>query len=317
VVFLVLSIANLWSHPSGWLFYFLPIHRKRVNGPVEKNMTKNEVLAEIKKLAKKLRRTPTMGDIRRKAKITEYLIRIHCTNLGNALREADLEPRGGGHRVNMVKLFEDWAQLTRKLGHPPTALEYRRAGKYGMNTLVQRCGSWQRIGERFRSLVKAEKMEREWGDVLQIIEQWKGQTSAAARLAMTNRLQRDRVIGVERPPKPKMIAGRPIYGPPLRMPVLRNAPTTEGGVMVAFGALAERLGFAIERIQTAFPDCEALREVAPGKWQRVWIEFELYSRNFLEHQHDPKGCDIIVCWVHNWPECPEGIEVIELSKVIG
>jgi len=23
-----------------------------------------------------------------------------------------------------------------------------------------------------------------------------------------------------------------------------------------------------------------------------------------------------VCWVHNWPECPEWIEVIELSKVV-
>jgi len=25
---------------------------------------------------------------------------------------------------------------------------------------------------------------------------------------------------------------------------------------------------------------------------------------------------VIVCWVHNWPECPKKIEVIELSKVI-
>jgi len=32
--------------------------------------------------------------------------------------------------------------------------------------------------------------------------------------------------------------------------------------------------------------------------------------------HDPKKCDIIVCWVHNWPECPEWIEVIELSRVV-
>ena len=86
--------------------------------------------------------------------------------------------------------------------------------------------------------------------------------------------------------------------------------------MVLFGALAERMGFAVERVQTKFPDCEALREVAPGKWQRVWIEFELHSRNFVEHQHERKGCDIIVCWEHNWPECPEHIEVIELSKVV-
>ena len=132
--------------------------------------------------AKKLGRTPTMGEIRRMTKIRDYLIRFHYTNLGNALREAGLEPRGGGHRVNLVKLFEDWAQLTRRLGHPPTALEYRRGGSYGMNTLVKRCGSWRRIGMRFRALVDAERKEREWRDVLEIIEQWKGKTTAAARL---------------------------------------------------------------------------------------------------------------------------------------
>ena len=36
----------------------------------------------------------------------------------------------------------------------------------------------------------------------------------------------------------------------------------------------------------------------------------------LNFGHDPKKCDVIVCWVHNWPECPKHIEVIELSKVI-
>ena len=65
------------------------------------------------------------------------------------------------------------------------------------------------------------------------------------------------------------------------------------------------------------PDCETLREVAPGKWQRVKAEFEVFSRSFQDHQHDPKGCDMIICWVHNWPECPEWIEVIELSKIVG
>jgi hypothetical protein len=37
---------------------------------------------------------------------------------------------------------------------------------------------------------------------------------------------------------------------------------------------------------------------------------------FKLHGHDPKKCDVIVCWVHNWPECPKHIEVIELSKVV-
>ena len=45
------------------------------------------------------------------------------------------------------------------------------------------------------------------------------------------------------------------------------APTNEAGVMVLFGAVAREQGFAITRVQAAFPDCEAMREIEPGKWQ--------------------------------------------------
>jgi hypothetical protein len=46
----------------------------------------------------------------------------------------------------------------------------------------------------------------------------------------------------------------------------------------------------------------------------VRIEIEHESRNFLRHGHDPKGCDLIVCWEHNWEECP--LEVVELRKAV-
>ena len=29
-----------------------------------------------------------------------------------------------------------------------------------------------------------------------------------------------------------------------------------------------------------------------------------------------EACDLIVCWRHNWPECPENLEVLELSTVV-
>ena len=52
------------------------------------------------------------------------------------------------------------------------------------------------------------------------------------------------------------------------------------------------------------------------RWQRVRIEFEFESRNFWEHGHAVSGCDVIVCWRHNWDDCPKHIEVVELSGVI-
>jgi hypothetical protein len=53
-----------------------------------------------------------------------------------------------------------------------------------------------------------------------------------------------------------------------------------------------------------------------SSWQRVNIEFEFESRNFRDHGHPSTGCDVIVCWHHNWPDCPTHIEVLELSSFI-
>ena len=80
--------------------------------------------------------------------------------------------------------------------------------------------------------------------------------------------------------------------------------------------LAKKLGYLVENVQTGFPDCEAMRLIAPGRWQRVSIEFEFESRNFRDHGHALDGCDVIVCWRHNWPDCPRQIEIVELYRVI-
>jgi len=278
-------------------------------------MTREQILAGLKKCARKLGRTPTMAEIQCMAKISEHHIRFHFMNLGNALREAGLEARAQGHKVNLVRLLEDWAQLARRLGHPPTCLEYRKAGRFADNTLTQRCGTWARVGARFRALAKEQKMESEWEDVLEMIARWEGATTVAGRRRMQVQPRPfERVVLGQLQRKIRL--DRPIYGPPSVLRGLRYEPVNEAGVVYAFGRMAEKLGFEVERIQAAFPDCEAMREVAPGKWQRVKIEFEYASRNFLEHKHPPEGCDIIVCWVHNWPECPEHIEVIELSRIV-
>jgi HNH endonuclease len=124
---------------------------------------------------------------------------------------------------------------------------------------------------------------------------------------------------------------RPVMGAPIR-PQPRNTgafgdpgfmlealacePVNEMGVMFVFALLARRMGFVIEVLRSQFPDCEARFEVEPGRWQRVRIEFEFESIGFRNHRHDPDGCDIIVCWRHNWAGCPKKLVVIELSKIV-
>jgi hypothetical protein len=95
-----------------------------------------------------------------------------------------------------------------------------------------------------------------------------------------------------------------------------STPINEQGVVFLFGMIAFEIGFIVESVATGFPDCEAKRCVSKKQdlWERVSIEFEYKSQNFLEHGHDPQKCDLIICWEDNWAECP--IEVIELRSAI-
>lgn len=47
------------------------------------------------------------------------------------------------------------------------------------------------------------------------------------------------------------------------------------------------------------------------------MEFEYLSANFRTHGHLPEECDIIICWRHNWDDCPRDLEVCELFRFIG
>ena len=41
------------------------------------------------------------------------------------------------------------------------------------------------------------------------------------------------------------------------------------------------------------------------------VEVETHSKNFYLHKHDITQCDMIICHVHNWKECP--VPVIETA----
>lgn len=91
------------------------------------------------------------------------------------------------------------------------------------------------------------------------------------------------------------------------------SPTNENGVVFLFGKVMEDLNMYIEEIKPGFPDCIGRRFTGKG-WERVSIEFEYKSSHFKQHGHDPNECSIIVCWEHDWFDCP--IEVIELRNII-
>jgi hypothetical protein len=94
-----------------------------------------------------------------------------------------------------------------------------------------------------------------------------------------------------------------------------HVPTYEQEVVALFSAVAGELGFEILSMREAFPDCKAQRRSGVrGRYKECRIEFEFRSRDYVTHKHPTNGCDLIVCWEHNWEGCP--IEVLELSKEI-
>lgn len=118
--------------------------------------------------------------------------------------------------------------------------------------------------------------------------------------------------------------GARVSGPPLAFRGMAAAPVNEMGVVLVFGMIAADIGYAVDAIGTAFPDCTGRRLVAGGaagargvaddRWEPVRIEFEYRSRSFYYHGHDADECDVIVCWQHDWPDCP--IEVLALEDVV-
>lgn len=268
-------------------------------------MTKPQILRSIRLCARKLHRNPGLRDLRHLAGISEQVLYKRFGSLRNALEAAGLKPSGPGIGQQESTLLLDWAAVARKLGKLPSVHEYENAGRFSNMPFHSRYTHWTRIPDAFLRFAAEQNLQSKWKDVLKLI--------AARNSAAPNSAKSRSPIRVRKGP---VFQDRPTYGAPLNLPELAYEPLIENGVIFAFALVARRLGFIALRFQTAFPDCEAMREVARGVWQRVRIEFEVDSRSFLKHRHKKNGCDIIVCWRNNWPECPKNIEVIELSKVL-
>jgi hypothetical protein len=292
-------------------------------------VSQEEILTAIQTCARQLGRIPTRAELQQIAGISYPALRYSFGNMARAIRQAGFEPVSTSQTISEEDLLLDWAQVARKLGKLPGLHAYLESGRYTQTPFFRHYRSWLALPGAFRDLVCQRRLEDEWQDVLEMIG-----PAAEAALAKTKEHLSDAYNPADtrqplpvKPPFSRSRPGgfpyryasfpdRPLAGPPLECDALAYAPVNELGVVFTFGMIARQLGFRVLSIQQDFPDCEAMYEVRPGIWQRVRIEFEFESRNFHRHRHHPEGCDIIVCWRHNWNECPPHLEVIELSKLI-
>lgn len=106
---------------------------------------------------------------------------------------------------------------------------------------------------------------------------------------------------------------RSIVGDAINFRGMVYGPVNELGVVALFAKVCEEMGFIIEEIRAEYPDCVARQQIKRG-WERIAIEFEYRSSNFLRHGHDPELCDLIVCWEHDWERSP--VRVLSLKEYV-
>jgi hypothetical protein len=220
--------------------------------------------------------------------------------------------------ANRESLMRELERVASLVSRTPTLADVDRYGRVRPGTFRKHLGSW------FRLTAEYERWKSTRGERAVAVD-GKGANCPPDEGSAEGSLPAEPAVdgAASEPspahpitPSPHQVLPTPLLGSPLGFRGLLHAPTNELGVVHLFGLLSADLNIAVEHIGAAYPDCRALRPEpgTAGKWRRIAIEFELRSSNFKYHGHDPKLCDLVVCWEHDWPACP--VEVLELKSVL-
>lgn len=117
--------------------------------------------------------------------------------------------------------------------------------------------------------------------------------------------------------KPKIAKKKPTpVGEAIDFRGLKSAPVDAPGVAYLFGMISRELGFVVETFRTETPNIEGKRciAVANERWEKVKIDFVYRSSDFNSPGHNEMETDIIICWLHDWQDCP--VEILELRSTI-
>jgi len=287
-------------------------------------MTRQQIIDAVMEWTEKLGHVPSHVELLKYAGVSRKAVRGHFANYRAVLAECNLAGTGSGYKAELAEVFRDWAQVARTLGKLPSIAEYTLRGQFSVRPLVQRFGMWSNAPYGLKLYAEEQGWTEEWKDVLALVEEREKQVKVMKELKSEpgpENIRRARRFAAKNGLDPAMMGlervsilkeGREIFGKLMRPGPMICAPTNEQGVLFLFGARAEELGFAVLRIRAEYPDCLAFRQVGEDRMELVRIEFEFESKNFLKHMHEPNKCDLIVCWRHNWKECP--MEVIELGE---
>ena len=277
-------------------------------------ITAEEVVARLAAVAERLgTKLVSRTTFMRETGITIRQIARHFDCWNDAARAAGLEPSVNTPLTD-EQLFGAMREAFAAAGGICSQPQFNRLCRYDIGVYARHWGPWRRVLAAFRQWAAANDPDFPYLDQLPTL---------AEALASPGRRGRRRMRPYAAPGEKGAseaaawpAKGGRLYGPLVNFRGLMHAPLNECGVVLLFGMVARELGYVVESVTAGFPDCEAKRRVDEPNdvWERVRIEFEYESRNFVLHGHDAAGCELIVCWRNNWPDSP--LEVLELKSVL-
>lgn len=272
-----------------------------------KNNLRDSIIEKAREIAERLgKREMTCAEFLRESEFTRHQVYTAFPEGGwtTVLQAANLDVRPQDSPLSDNDLLEEFHRVVSAIGKIPTWRVFQDKAQISADTIRRRFGGIQGTRKKYHQWLETTQPE----------------SPILTQLAMKSKH--------EVPPPPNtggsgegpstqwQKSTAPEFGAPLSFRGLTHAPINEQGVVYLFGMVSYELGFIVESVQSSFPDCEAKRciDSKRNRWQRVRIEFEYQSSNFQDHGHDPRGCDLIVCWEHDWKDCP--LEVLELRTII-
>ena len=270
-------------------------------------ITKEHILEKIREIAKEkgesfLSRRTFLSE----SGISERNVLKYFNSWNEAIASAGLETKDFGKSYEREELFKNLIQVFETVGGNCSTIKFDKISKISHYPYRKHFGSWRNALVNFKKWLEDKNYDYPW--MAELPDESTGDTtleevSASVSDEADFKREWNSTTGNK-------------YGSFLNFRGLQHAPINEQGVVFLFGMICFDLGFIVEAVRSGFPDCEAKRRIDNKKdhWERVRIEFEYRSSNFRDHGHNPAKCDLIVCWEHDWKECP--IEVVELKIVL-
>jgi hypothetical protein len=267
--------------------------KRRGNGTVE------EIIADLKRVAQlRGRTTVTHHEYSEDGEFTVSWVLKQCGSWNDALSTAGCTTsyrrwtsddclkgiKGVWDHIGRQPSYQDYESLAPGLGHP------------SITSVASHAGGWKVAMVAFKASSYAQDNESHIPDTRE-------------------RSNSDsRIPGADSPRLPGRAPG---CGAPSGYDGMPYEPINELGVLALFSMLADEMGIIIECVGSAFPDCTGKRrDLKTGRHVPVLIELEFRSSNFVRHGHAIGGCNMVVCWVHDWQKCPPGIEVVSLKEYL-